>query len=356
METKYVFIDTQSFVKAGLHFDNLPFNTFVKYCKAHELIHISTTVVEREVKGKIKESVGAALSSINTFRKKARILSSLDDERVRGLFEVVPDDYVYEKSVEVFDEFLNACSTQILDASTINTEEILSLYFDRKPPFSEGKKKSEFPDAISMLSLEEFLSEDEKIYIVSEDTDLISFCGSNEKFISVESLTKMLDIYTTFNNARIEQVKQYIIASEGSIKQMITQFLEECEVYNLSNWDGAEVDDGLTVLNLGEIEPSVLYIDDEQSQISFDIDVDFEVTVSGPDYINAIYDHEDGKLYAFDSTSRTCTINEKFTVELSLYYDSIEGRLENFWEDGLYIEGTAGGIEVSVEENEESDW
>ena len=28
----------------------------------------------------------------------------------------------------------------------------LSLYFEKKPPFGDGKKKSEFPDAISLLS------------------------------------------------------------------------------------------------------------------------------------------------------------------------------------------------------------
>lgn len=104
---------------------------------------------------------------------------------------------------------------------------------------------------------------------------------------------------------------------------------------------------------MGEIEPSILYIDDEESQITFDIDVEFEVT--GPDFNNGIYDREDGRMYTFDSTSRTSAISTTFTVEVILHYEFVNGELVNVEDDGVYIADAAGGIEVSVEENEQ-DW
>lgn len=127
----------------------------------------------------------------------------------------------------------------------------LTLYFDKKPPFGDGKKKSEFPDAISILSLKSYLEDDEKIYVISEDKDLKEYCAVDPTFISVETLDKLLNIYTTHTNTRHEQVKQYFIDSEDSIKSEITEFLESCEVYNSSSWEDAEVDDGLTVISLG---------------------------------------------------------------------------------------------------------
>ena len=54
LETRKVFIDAQSFVKAGLHFDGPAFKSFRKYCETNELIHVSTSVVKREVKSKIE--------------------------------------------------------------------------------------------------------------------------------------------------------------------------------------------------------------------------------------------------------------------------------------------------------------
>ncbi|WP_417618524.1 PIN domain-containing protein [Oceanisphaera sp.] len=355
LETRKVFIDTQSFVKAGLHFDGAAFKSFRKYCEANELFHVSTSVVEREVKSKIELSVKEAIAAIQTFRRKARLLSSLDDEKIKGLFQEIPDEDIYKTSENVFDEFMKACSTEIAEAGGVDAEDLLSLYFDKKPPFGEGKKKAEFPDAISILSLKSYLRDNEKIYIVSDDGDMKAFCANDPNCISIESLDKLLDIYTTHTNVRHEQVKQYFIENEESIKQQITEFLEGCDVYNSSTWEDAEVDDGLSVLSLGDIEPSVLYINDEESQITFDIDVEFEVTVTGPDFNNGIYDRESGRVYTFDSTSRTSTISATFTVEVFLHYEFVDGKIVNAEDDGLYIAGTSGGIEVDVEENE-PDW
>ena len=360
LETRKVFIDTQSFVKSGLHFDGPAFKSFRKYCEVNELVHISTTVVEREVESKIRASVKEALSSIQTFRRKARLLASLDDEKIRGLFEEIEEEDIYKKSSNVFKEFMTGCFTEIVEADTIDAEELLSMYFEKNPPFGEGKKKSEFPDAISLLSLKSHLGDDEKIYVISEDGDLKAYCDRNPQFISVDTVDKLLDIYTTHSNVRhanvrYEQVKQYFVTNEAAIKTKITDFLQDCDVYNSSTWEDAEVDDGLTVTHLGAIDPSVLYIDDKKSQITFDIDVQFEVTVTGPDFNHGIYDREEGRMFTFGSTSRTSTISTTYIVEVFLHYEFIDGVLENAEDDGLYIAGAADGIEVAVEENEE-DW
>ena len=355
LETRKVFIDTQYFVRAGLHFDNPALKSFRKYCESNELFHISTTVVEREVEAKIESSVKEALGAIKTFRRKARLLSSLDDEQIRGLFIEVPEEDIYKKSSEVFTDFMDGCSTEIVEATEVDPEAILALYFETKPPFGDGKKKSEFPDAFSLLTLKSHLNADEKIYVISDDNDLKGFCDSDPQLISVESLDKLLDIYTQHTNVRSDQVKQYFITNEILIKDKIKSYLENCDVYNSSTWEDAEVDDGLTVTHLGEIDPSVIYIDDEESQITFDIDVEFDVTVTGPDFLNGIYDREEGKMFTFDSTSRVSTISTTYTVEIFLSYEFTDGTLQNVEDHSLHVAGVSSGIEVSVEEYEE-DW
>ncbi|SHA03026.1 hypothetical protein BTHERMOSOX_731 [Bathymodiolus thermophilus thioautotrophic gill symbiont] len=355
LETKKVFIDTQYFVKSGLHFDTPAFESFKKYCNENKLSHVSTTVVEWEVKSKIEISVKEALSAMRKFRRKARLLSSLDNEQISGLFSEIPEEYISEKSQSVFENFMSECSTKIIKADRVNAEDVLTLYFDKKPPFGEAKKKAEFPDAISLLSIKSYLQEDEKIYVVSDDGDLKAYCATDPQLISVETLDKVLDIYTTHTNKRHEQVKRYFTTNEADIKAKITEYLEGCDVWNLSSWEDAEVDDGLTVINLSVIEPLVLYIDDKESQITFDIDVEFEVTVTGPDFNNGIYDKEEQRIYTFDSTSRTRVITNTFTAEIHLNYDFIDGKLENTEDEGLCIVEASKGIEVSVEENEPDD-
>ena len=162
----------------------------------------------------------------------------------------------------------------------------------------------------------------------------------------------MLDIYTTHTNVRHEQVKQYFANNEAVIKDKIKDYLEDCDVYNSSTWEDAEVDGGLSIVHIGEMEPSVIYIDDKESQITFDIDVEFEVTVIGPDFNNGIYDREEGRVYTFGRTARTNTIAATYTVEIFLSYEFTNGVLNNTEDYGLFITGTSDGIEVSIEENE----
>ena len=140
LETKKVFIDTQYFVKSGLHFDTPAFKSFKKYCEENELFHISTSVVEQEVESKIEVSVKEALSAMKTFRRKARLLSSLDDEQINGLFAEISEKDISAKSQSVFEDFMSGCSTEIVEADSVNTEDVLTLYFDKKPPFGEGKQ------------------------------------------------------------------------------------------------------------------------------------------------------------------------------------------------------------------------
>lgn len=352
LDTRKVFIDTQYFVKIGLHFDNPALKSFRKLCECNELQHVTTSVVEREVQSKIELSVKEALGAMQTFRRKARMLSALDDEKIKMLFAEIQEEEIYKKASNVFEEFVKGCKTEYVEASGVDAEHILSLYFEKKPPFGDGKKKSEFPDALSLLSLKSYLGDEDKIYVISEDEDLKSFCDVDTQLVSVDTLDKLLDLYSQHTNERTEQIKLYFAKNDVEVKTKIEEYLESCDVYNSSSWQDAEVDGGLTVVNVGEIDPSVIYVSDEECQVTFDVDVEFEVTVTGPDFNNGIYDKEEGRMYTFDNISRTEIISNTFTVEIWLRYDYSNANLENIEEASFYISGVSGGIEVDIEENE----
>jgi hypothetical protein len=242
-----------------------------------------------------------------------------------------------------------------VEASKVDAEDILKLYFEKKPPFGDGKKKAEFPDALSLLSLQSHLENNEKIYVISDDGDLRAYCEAESQFIQLDTLDHLLDIYnqnTQHTNVLSEHVKNYFIQNDENLKRRITEYLEDCKVYNSSSWEDAFVDDGLMVNNIGNINPSILTINDEKSLISFNFDVEFEVTVTGPDFNNGIYDREEGQMFTFDNTSKTISISKKFTAVMFLNYDYIDGVLANVEDDEMHIAGVENGIEISVEEND----
>lgn len=351
LDSRVVFIDTQYFVKTGLHFDNPALNSFKNLCADGELRHLTTNLVRKEVEAKISESVKDALSSIQNFKRKAKILSNIDDDNIRCLFSDVNEEDVYYRALLVYSEFLAECDTEFTDENKVNVTELTCLYFDQKPPFGKAKKKNEFPDAISLLSLKAHT--EEKIYVVSEDLDLISFCEKDESLIVIDSLDKVLDIYNNHENHRAVEVKKYFELNEEKIKDEIKVSLEGYESYNTSSWEDAEVD-GFKILSISDIEPTIISIDDESCQLTFDIYVEFEVSVTGPDYNNGYYDREDDRVYTFDSTTNVVCEEKEFSVEILLDYEIDEGKLANPDISEMIIHGVSGGIEFSVEENEES--
>ncbi|HCK0649293.1 TPA: DUF4935 domain-containing protein, partial [Escherichia coli] len=171
LKTNKVFIDTQTYVKAGLHFEGVAFKAFHELCAKGDLVLITTTVVEREVKGKIEESIKDALQAINTVQRKARLLNSIDNGPLHGFFQQFNEHEIHEAAQKVFDDFLKGCHAKLATIEVIDLNEVLDKYFGKEPPFGQNKKKSEFPDAITLAAVERFVN-DEDVYIISEDSDL----------------------------------------------------------------------------------------------------------------------------------------------------------------------------------------
>jgi hypothetical protein len=340
LETRNVFIDTQYFVKSGLYFDNPALKSFRELCEFGELFHVTTSVVMREVENHINLSVSEALNAMQTFKRKARILSSLNDRHIKSLFSEMLEEDVYMKANDVFLKFIEGFQTKCIDASHVDTEAILSLYFDRKPPFGDGKKKSEFPDAFLLFSLKSYLSQkDEKIYVVSEDPDMKSFCDGDSQLKSISSLAKVLDLYNEHTNTITAEVKQYFVTNVVSVKEEVKDYYEKCDVYN-SLWNDAFEVWQIKVINVGDIDPSILSITAKEIEVTFDVMVQFEVMVESLD----TYFGFDGRPNTFPvGWEYVTSATNKYTVQVDLSYEFINGNL-NITSECFY---EANGIDVS---------
>ena len=354
LNSRNVFIDTQYFVRAGLNVKSPAFESFKKLCEAESLFHITTTVVYKEVKRKIEQSINEALSARQNFKRKAKILETIEDPKINSLFVDINEEEIHKGAADVFENFIKECRTKLIDSNNIDTEELLDLYLNVKPPFKEGKK-TEFPDAISLLSLDSHLDENDKIYLISEDGDHREFCNGNPKFIHIETLDKLLDLYNQHNNNLTSAIKDYIAQHDQEMKDAIVEQFADADVYNDSAWEDSEVEQ-LTVSDVGDIEPSIVFVNDDECKITFDLEVTHNVTVTGPDFTNGHYDREDDRVYTFGTTTNECQITESFTVELELFYEFTDGLINNLIDMHIYIPEISNGLAVNIEENEAELW
>ena len=344
--TKNVFIDTEFFIRANLDFHSTTIKSFENLCSDDELNHMTTTVVIQEVKSKISNKINEALKDIRKFKQKAVILKEYDDETIKMLFKEIDEKDFEKKALESFDNFIDASNTTVIDLKDVDSNEIMNMFFSKKAPFSV-EKPNEFRDAFSLLALQSKLNSQEKIYIVSSDPDLKKFCEENENFVSVDTLSSLLDIYNKHNDERSQFIENFMIRKKEDIKTAIKEQLEQADAYNLSSWDDSEID-YFEVLEIDDFNPEIIHIDDENCLIRFDVNVKFIVDATGPDFKNGIYNKEEGRMYAFDKIDRQEEETHNFSVELELDFKSdVDGFIADDFD--LYIHG-AIDIEFSVEE------
>ncbi len=76
--------------------------------------------------------------------------------------------------------FLKGTGAEIVDYDKVDLPDVMDRYFKPAPPFATGKKKSEFPDAVALLSLEAWgKANGKRILAVSNDADWASFAAAS---------------------------------------------------------------------------------------------------------------------------------------------------------------------------------
>jgi hypothetical protein len=349
--TKKVFLDTECYIRNHLNFENSALSSFRKLCDEEELEHVTTSVVCREVERKIKDSTKEALDAFKTFKRKAQPLNKLDYKDLSSLFAELNEEETYQKALASFQNYIGDTSATVVDAKEIDCEEILDRYFQTKPPFTKDKS-NEFRDAISLSSLKTHLG-GEVAYVVSEDKILEDYCKEEDLLVYVESLPKLLDLHSA-TNARTAKLKTYIQEQQDVLIKLITEYISECDVYNGSTWEDAEVD-GFTVNDIHLFDTSVLSISDSEALVEIVARVQMNVSVTGPDYNNGTYDKEDGIIYAFDTSTQVVDLDLEYDVSVEIQYDFEDNEISEA-EFTITIEEASRGIEVGVEENEVEDY
>ncbi len=350
LESRKVFIDTQSFIKMGLNIHHPALERLRKLASERLIQYYITTVVEREVRSHIDVAITEALTAVKNFQRKARLLQRLEEPEIVPLFVDLESDDIKAKAQSVFSAFLDGCDSTCVDANGVAAEDIISSYFDRSPPFGDGKKKSEFPDAFSLNSLLSAVG-DEKIYIISEDGDHKSFCEIHDQFLQLDTLDQFLDIYSRHESALADLVVERLVGGLEQIEAELKEMIEGLGVYNSAPWEDSEVVD----FEVGEItsfSPSVIYVDDEEAIVTLDFEVAYSVTVTGPDLLNGIYDSEEKRMLSFRDTTRAVEGTQEMACEFYVSYEANDGQLDNFNIDGPRLINTQD-IEVYVSEYED---
>jgi hypothetical protein len=204
MSTVNVVLDTEVFVSFRLDFSHASLRRLSSLPILNNYQLIISDITDKEIKSKIKDMLKVSqaiviqLNKIPSWQRRA-----LQVETPELDFEDVADVAIRE-----YEQFKGDVGIQVISSDTVKVSDYIDLYFDELPPFS-AKKKSEFPDAISLISLEKYLGSSPK-YIISRDGDWNRFYKGKSNTVVFESLSKFFENELSKQSNNINELKEQL--------------------------------------------------------------------------------------------------------------------------------------------------
>ncbi|TKT71205.1 hypothetical protein YH63_007170 [Afipia massiliensis] len=265
--TKYVFIDTEAFVREKLDWQSKTLVGFSELVRAGHLTVISTSITRREIESNISEVCEHALKAMAKYDVTLRLLN----------IQSPPFEAARSALLEKYAEFSRNLGVVEVPLSR-DAEKLFDAYFSRMSPFSE-KKKSEFPDAVVLQSLREWcVSKGQKLYVVSRDPDIKTSCNNDAFLIQVESVAEVLSkalVVKKLHDALFEAVAQ----NDELFKCIRAKLIHE-PVKGGSRFDRVTIDGQITdVYDADLVTLNVINRDGNQFQCEVEFEFELEAAV-----------------------------------------------------------------------------
>lgn len=150
-----VFLDTSIYVSTNFNFAGPVFLALRSRIEQGQARLGITRLMIQEVEAQIAESLAVSEQVLQKARPKARILRNSENHALQGLFADWDREHEGRELTERFLKFLDEFDADIVEHYDVDAARIFELYFSKKPPFGQGKKKNEFPDAFALQYLED---------------------------------------------------------------------------------------------------------------------------------------------------------------------------------------------------------
>lgn len=125
--------------------------------------------------------------------------------------------------------FVKMTSCEVLeDHKLVDLTSVFGPYFEGKPPFGKGKKKSEFPDALALSALERAaLLRSLGILVVSKDKGWQEFCEQSGNLYQISELERALTLINAAPLGLRKAVQSWMVNGEDG-SEAFRHHLEDC--------------------------------------------------------------------------------------------------------------------------------
>lgn len=246
MKYDAIAIDTSIYQRHGFKFDQGLLKTLEQF-KGKPAGLLIPEIVAREIIDHIAQKANEAAVQLERAHRNYDEEFGLSKEIS---FHAPQPQSGEEVAKRKFANFVKNTGAKIIKTEgLLNVQKLIDCYFNKKPPFpATGKKKSEFPDAITLLVLDEYAKRNDiRILSVSADTDWKEYISTSERMGHTEDLAKGISEFQT-QESLFEACKQlsdffkdpqsaYLSDLKTEISKKITQQRFKYEAYSEFTWE-----------------------------------------------------------------------------------------------------------------------
>jgi hypothetical protein len=263
-------LDTQAFNKNSFDFEG-PWLSQLKQFKDGATKVVISEVVVRELVRQLADKIRQAKDEFEASTKKA-LLYGLDAKAAADLTLLKGKPRALaEARVKAYLDTIGAVE---IPANQTDIDQVLDAYFKPAPPFaSSGKKKSEFPDAIALLSMENWAEKlGKRILAVSADGDWTAFADRSLIIDTVDTIDDALALLS----AHAEEARELLIGKlaeiddEASETAKVFRGLLETELENVTvfpDYSSSQPAD----IDSGELSLIGFYVAGDAPDYAFDV-------------------------------------------------------------------------------------
>ncbi|MFD1261692.1 PIN domain-containing protein [Entomomonas asaccharolytica] len=228
-EYKAIIIDTSIYEKNGLKFDRGLLKSLSQFKKSPIKL-LMPDVILNEVKSHLEKKVSEIIQSNDKLINDFKGYSLVNQEVLKTLDDFKKNLNAKNIVKKKLDEFIESTGAIFIECGLlVDVTKILEKYFSSSPPFSkEGKKKSEFPDAIVLYAIEKWAEENNaKVLAISSDNDWDSYCKITSFIDYTEDLGDVLSKLNTLNAPYVVlvQIEKLIEDDDSTLRGEIEDYL-----------------------------------------------------------------------------------------------------------------------------------
>lgn len=297
--SKLFFLDTQTYVARNFNFESGVLKTLQNHLDEDDCHLLITDVNVREVRRHLSRKAIEAVAVIKKAQKDAMILRNTPGLPWNGIFEKVSLEQIESDLLSNFEKFLDNPRIEIVPVSGVNVDEVFDAYFNEQPPFATSGKKSEFPDAF-ILGAVNNISRDRgyKLYVVSEDRDVKSYCHVHDNLLTIGRLDELLELILKNNEKLAEPAKfaeDVFEQLRDEVRRNLTELLKEAE-FDLDDFE-AEIN-GIDIEKIEFLSKNLSDVSQDYSVFNVITKITLVIDFCVPDYDRSPWDSED-KYYPF---------------------------------------------------------